>query len=89
MDAYRILIKTSAGKELERLGNKSDRARIVERIRRLADDPRPPGSEKLAGFHDRFLVRQGNYRIVYLVDDGRREVTVFKVGDRKDVYRSP
>jgi mRNA interferase RelE/StbE len=88
VDAYRILIKTSAGKELERLGNKADRARIVERIRRLAEDPRPPGSEKLAGFHDRFRVRQGDYRIVYLVDDRRREITVFKVGDRKDVYRS-
>jgi len=85
--AYRLLIKASAGKELERLGTKSDRMRIVERIQALADDPRPHGCEKLAGYMDRFRVRQGNYRVVYLVDDQRREVTIFKVGDRKDIYR--
>lgn len=87
MAAYRLLIKASAGKELERLGTKSDRMRIVERIQALADDPRPHGCEKLAGYMDRFRVRQGNYRVVYLVDDQRREVTIFKVGDRKDIYR--
>ena len=87
MAAYSILIKASAGRELERPGTKSDRARIVERIQALVGDPRPHGCEKLAGYSDRFRIRQGNYRIVYLVDDVRREVTIFKVGDRKDVYR--
>jgi mRNA interferase RelE/StbE len=85
--AYRLLIKASAGRELERLGTKSDRRRIVERIQALANDPRPHGSEKLAGYADRYRMRQGNFRVVYLIDDQRREVTIFKVGDRKDVYR--
>ena len=87
MAAYRLLIKASAGRELERLGTKSDRRRIVERIKALAEDPRPHGSEKLAGYTDRYRIRQGNFRVVYLIDDQRREVTIFKVGDRKDVYR--
>ena len=87
MAAYRLLIKPTAGRELERLGTKSDRVRVVERIQALAVDPRPHGCEKLAGYTDRFRIRQGNYRIVYLVDDQRREVTIFKVGDRKDIYR--
>ena len=87
MAAYRVLIKASAGKELERLGTKLDRARIVERIQALAEDPRPHRCEKLAGYSNRFRIRQGNYRVVYLVDDQRREITIFKVGDRKDVYR--
>jgi mRNA interferase RelE/StbE len=85
--AYRVQIKASAGRELERLGTKADRARIVERIQALAQEPRPHGGEKLAGHADRFRIRQGNYRIVYLVDDHHREVTIFKIGDRKDVYR--
>jgi mRNA interferase RelE/StbE len=85
--AYKVLIKASAGKELERLGTKSDRARIVERIQAMADNPKPHGCEKLAGYSNRFRIRQGNYRVVYLVDDQRREITIFKVGDRKDVYR--
>jgi mRNA interferase RelE/StbE len=64
-----------------------DRRRIVERIGRLATEPRPNGAEKLAGYDNRYRVRQGNYRIVYLIDDSRLEVTVFKVGHRRDVYR--
>ena len=87
MAAYRLLIKASAGKELARLGTRSDRLRIVDRIQTLADDPRPRGCEKLAGYSDRFRIREGNYRVVYLVDDQRRQVTIFKVGDRKDIYR--
>ena len=87
MADYRVFIKASAGRELERLGTKSDRARIVERIRALAIDPRPHGSEKLAGYADRFRIRQGDYRIVFLVDDLRHEITIFKIGDRKNVYR--
>lgn len=87
MAAYRLLIKASAGRKLERLGTKSDRLRIVERIQALARVPRPHGCEKLAGYTDRFRIRQGNYRVVCLVDDRRRQLTIFKIGDRKDFYR--
>jgi mRNA interferase RelE/StbE len=84
---YRLLIKASAAKELEAVGTKADRQRIVERVQALGTSPRPQGSEKLAGYADRYRVRQGSYRIIYCVDDERREVTIFKVGHRKDVYR--
>jgi len=84
---FRILIKTSAAKELEAAGTKADRRRIVERLRALADDPRPKGIERLAGYADRYRIRQGNYRVVYLIDEGRHEITIFKIGHRKDVYR--
>jgi mRNA interferase RelE/StbE len=84
---YRLLIKASVAKEIETLGTKADRQRVVQRIQQLAADPRAPGSEKLAGFADRYRVRQGQYRIVYLIDDGRHEVTIFKVAHRKEVYR--
>jgi mRNA interferase RelE/StbE len=84
---YRLLIKPSATKEIVAVGSKNDRRRIVGKIGGLSAEPRPPGAEKLAGYDDRYRVRQGNYRIVYLIDDSRVEVTVFKVGHRKDVYR--
>jgi mRNA interferase RelE/StbE len=84
---YRLLIKTSAAKEFDAVGAKADRQRIVDKVRRLSADPRPQGSEKLAGYADRYRVRQGSYRIIYLVDDERREVTIFKVGHREDLYR--
>lgn len=87
MASYSILINTSAGKELAAVGSKADRQRIVGRLQNLASNPRPHGSEKLAGYSDRCRIRQGNYRVVYLVDDDAQEVTIYKVGDRKDAYR--
>jgi mRNA interferase RelE/StbE len=84
---YKLLIKPSTGKELEAVGGKSDRLRIIQRIQALIEDPRPPGSEKLAGYDDRYRVRQGKYRVVYLIDDKRREITVYRIGHRRDVYR--
>lgn len=87
MAGFRLLIKTSAAKELEAAGTRADRQRIANRIRAPADTPRPTGAERLAGYVDRYRIRQGNYRIVYLIDDERREVTIYKIGHRKDVYR--
>lgn len=87
MAVYKVLIKPSAGKELSRLGSKADRQRIVERIGALATNPRPHGAEKLAGYDDRYRIRQGNLRVVYLIDDKDHEVTIFKIGDRKEMYR--
>ena len=87
MAEYKILLKSSAAKEIEAVGSKEDRRRIVERIAGLAVNPRSQKTEKLAGYDDRYRIRQGQYRIVYFIDDSRREVTIFKVGHRKDVYR--
>lgn len=87
MAGYKLLIKPSAAKELDAIGSRSDRLRIIDRIQALAANPRPPGSEKLAGHEDRYRVRQGRYRVVYLIDDGRRELTVFRIGHRREVYR--
>lgn len=86
MAKYSLLIKPSAVREIEDLPTKKDRSRIVSRIRQLAVIPRPPGCEKLSG-QDRYRIRQGRYRVVYSIDDEVRQVTVVKVGHRKDVYR--
>ena len=87
MARYRLSIKRSAVKELEAIAQKADLQRLVARIEALASDPRPPGCEKLAGHSDRYRVRQGNYRVVYSVDDAQRVVLVVKVGHRREVYR--
>jgi len=86
--AYRLLIKPSAAKEIEAIGTKRERQRIVGRIQSLATEPRPPGCEKLAGAPAAFRVRQGPYRVLYLVDDVHQAVEVVKVGHRREVYRS-
>jgi mRNA interferase RelE/StbE len=84
--SYRIRIKRSAVKELESIGNRADRRRIVQRIQSLADDPRPPGSQKLSG-RDRYRLRQGRYRILYSIQDEILVVHVVRIAHRKDVYR--
>ena len=86
MARFRILVKASAAKEIERIPTRRDRRRAVERIRSLADDPRPRGCENLSG-ENRYRVRQGLYRIVYSIHDTHLVVHVVKVGHRKDVYR--
>ena len=86
MASFKVLIKPSAAKELEDIDGKPDRRRVAQRIQALATDPRPPGCERLSG-EDKYRVRQGDYRIVYAVDDKKSVVTVVKVGHRKEVYR--
>ena len=86
MESYELLIKPSAAKELEAVGRKSDRSHIVAKIYALRDDPRPSRCEKLTG-QDRYRLRQGQFRILYVVDDAERVVTVVKIGHRRDVYR--
>jgi mRNA interferase RelE/StbE len=83
---YSVLIKPSAVKEIESIGTKRDRRRIIAQITELADDPRPLGCEKLSG-QDKYRVRQGKYRIVYSIEDRDLVIYVVKVGHRKDVYR--
>jgi len=85
MESYRILLRKSAAGELERLAGK-DLERVVRRIQGLAAEPRPRGCEKLSA-RERYRVRQGDYRIVYSVDDTTREVVVVKIGHRGEVYR--
>jgi mRNA interferase RelE/StbE len=85
VDGYRVLIKRSAEKEIARLPDDVRRL-VVERVLALREDPRPHGSQRLSGA-DGYRVRQGDYRVVYLVDDGGRAVTVVRVAHRSDVFR--
>jgi len=81
---YKILIKPSAKNELEKLPKK-DLQKIVVKIQDLSSEPRPIASEKLSG-DDKYRIRQGNYRIVYLIEDEHLIVLVVKIGHRRDIY---
>ena len=85
MANYDLRIKPSAVKELEALQTK-DRRRIVNKIQDLASEPRPPGCERLSG-NARYRIRQGDFRILYEIQDREPTVTVVKIGHRRDVYR--
>ena len=85
MAEYEVLFKESVWKDLKKVP-KSDLKRILSRIEKFGDDPRPMGCEKLTG-DELYRVRQGNYRIVYSIQENELTVWVIKVGHRKDVYR--
>jgi mRNA interferase RelE/StbE len=84
MESYKVLIRKSAAGELEKIPKK-DLRRIVERLRGLEAEPRPQGCEKLSA-QERYRIRQGDYRIVYSIDDESRTVEVVKVGHRSEIY---
>ena len=85
MASYRVEVKPSAKKELERLSNRLI-ARITRRLETLAPNPRPPGCKKLKGGDKEWRVRVGDYRVVYIVDDQELLVEVTRIRHRKDVY---
>ena len=86
MESYKLLIKPAAAKELDRIPRK-DLERIVQRIQGLLENPRGPGSQKLSG-QEQYRIRQGDYRVVYQIDENDKLVLIVKVAHRSDVYRS-
>lgn len=85
MASYRILIKASAAKELSAVPKK-DRKRIAAKLESLSDTPRPHGSDQLSG-DEKYRLRQGDYRILYSIDDATATVTIVRIGHRREVYR--
>lgn len=85
MANYKLVFKKSVSKDLRPIPNK-DVARILQRMEKLRENPRPVGSEKLSG-QERYRIRQGVYRIIYEVADELVLLTVVKVGHRKHVYK--
>ena len=85
MASYELVFKRSVAKDL-RAFPRADVKRIMQRIRLLAENPRPQGCEKLSG-QERYRIRQGVYRIVYEIEDQRLLVLVVKIAHRRDVYR--
>lgn len=87
MASYRLLVKRSAAKEIDGIGQRRDRERVIAAIGALAEEPRPAGAEKLAGRADRYRIRVGDYRVVYSIEDAALIIWIVKVGHRRDVYR--
>ena len=59
---------------------------MAAKMEGLAGNPHPPGSEKLSG-EEKYRLRQGDYRVLYSIQDASTTVTIVKIGHRRDVYR--
>ncbi|MDD9860584.1 MAG: type II toxin-antitoxin system RelE/ParE family toxin [Nitrospira sp.] len=80
------MAKRSAEEELRMLPEK-DLKRVASRIVDLAANPRPAGFDEVSG-QDQYRISQGNYRVVYVIDDVHRVVEIVKIRHRKDAYRT-
>jgi mRNA interferase RelE/StbE len=83
--SYVVEVKPPARKELEGLPN-SVLARAVRKMESLGDNPRPAGCKKLKGYEDHWRIRVGDWRIVYIIDDGAKLVSVTRIAHRREVY---
>ncbi len=87
MRRYEVDVHHKAARAILKLP-RPDQARVAMRIDALADEPRPPGVEKLTDTRNGYRIRSGDYRIVYTVDDAIPIVKVVRVTHRREVYRS-
>jgi mRNA interferase RelE/StbE len=83
---YKIELRRLAQRSLDKLPTRDFDA-VLSTVKALADSPRPKGVEKLKGV-GLWRVRQGDYRVVYSIEDTQRLVVIVRVGHRREIYRS-
>ena len=85
MSSYSIEVKLSARKELESLPDKV-LAHVLKKMTALGGTPRPAGCKKLKGYKDQWRVRVGDWRLVYVIDDAAKLISVTRIAHRREVY---
>ncbi len=85
MAKYKIAVKKSAVKELGDIPKK-ELQKIIKKMQDLSSNPRPQGTQKLS-HKEQYRIRQGDYRIIYSIQDDDLTVNIIKVGHRKEIYR--
>ena len=91
--AYQIEITFTALEALEAIADRRIRDAIVRRIDTLAEEPKKQGKPLRGWLAEFFSARAAGqkYRVVYRIDDARKQVLVYMVGlrregSRRDVY---
>lgn len=85
MPNYSVEIKQSAQKELDAL-DRTLFTRLDRKILALSGNPRPAGCKKLKGYKDLWRIRVGDMRVVYVIDDSAKLVSVMRVAHRREIY---
>ena len=85
MPNYRVVLTSSAEKELKKLSGQLI-ARIIARLENLTSNPRPAGCKKLKGGDHEWRIRVGDYRVIYTIDDTELLVEVTRIRHRSEVY---
>lgn len=84
---WRLVVAPSAERTLARLTERVAAAIVEFMVGPLLEEPTRVGKplrRELAGY---WSARRGSYRVVYRLDEDRREVRVALIEHRSDVYR--
>ncbi len=84
--AYDVLLRPTAARDLASLESKM-KARIEKAVDGLRENPRPPGAKKLVGFENEWRLRVGAYRVLYVIHDSKKTLTIARIAHRREVYR--
>lgn len=83
---YKIGISNNAIKEIQKL-DKLVYLRVSNKILTLENNPRPFGCLNLNGMEG-YRIKIGDYRVLYTIDDEKKEVIIYRVSHRKDAYKN-
>ena len=87
-DPYELVVATPAARAIaEELPEAVAHAVIDLITGPLLKDPHRVGRELRRELRGVFAARRGTYRVLYRIDDVKREVTVIRIDHRRDVYR--
>ena len=84
---YSIEMTRPALRQMKKL-DRNIRERLSQRIEALAEAPLPPGAIQLKGLlPPLYRVREGNYRIIYRIQQDKLTILIVRIGHRSEVYR--
>jgi mRNA interferase RelE/StbE len=83
---YEILLEGRAERDLKKLPAEVF-YRIVSNLKALAENPKPPGSQKITGSKNDWRIRIGEYRVIYEIDGKVKAVKVMRIRHRREAYR--
>jgi len=82
---YSIKLKKSVEKEIKKLPQEIIR-RVIKVLEELESNAYPRGTKKIKGSERTYRLRVGDYRIIYQVDEEKKEIVIYHIRKREEAY---
>jgi len=83
VESYKVCLKATVAREYEEIASRTDRRRVLGKIAALSDNPRDAEASKLPETEDFYRICLAHHRVVYQIDDTRKQVTIFRIAHRR------
>lgn len=80
---FKVLLHPKAAKELQKI-EKQIRSRIIQNAKQLHENPDKLG--KPLKQSDYWSLRVGDYRVIYEINQNKKQVVILFIGHRSKVY---